>query len=214
MIVNDKCLFDKEKNFIPDDCFQKKIEKPKLLLHSCCGPCSTAVVERLTEEFDVTVFFYNPCITEEEEYQRRRNTQLEFIDKYNKENAGLVKIHYKEVDYRPTEFLEAVRGLEKEPEGGERCSVCFRQRLEKTAEEASLSGYEIFGTTLTVSPHKNYKLISQIGREIALRYGLGFLDRDFKKKNGFAKSIELSRKYGLYRQNYCGCRYSKRTGDK
>ncbi len=214
MIVNDKCLFGNEKNFLPDECFQKKTDKPKLLLHSCCGPCSTAVVERLAGEFDVTVFFYNPCITEEEEYQKRRKAQLEFIEKFNSENTGIIKVYFKEGNYRPKDFLEAVKGLEEEPEGGARCSVCFRQRLERTAEEASLAGYDYFGTTLTVSPHKNYKLISEIGRSLALRYGLSFLDRDFKKKDGFKRSIELSRKYGLYRQNYCGCRFSKRTGDE
>ena len=119
-----------------------------------------------------------------------------------------------ELDYRPRDFLEAVRGLEDEPEGGARCSVCFRQRLEKTAETASLSGYDYFGTTLTVSPHKDYKLISRIGGELALRYRLSFLDRDFKKKDGFKRSVELSKKYGLYRQNYCGCKYSNRRGDE
>ena len=119
-----------------------------------------------------------------------------------------------ELDYRPRDFLEAVRGLEDEPEGGARCSVCFKQRLEKTAETASLSGYDYFGTTLTVSPHKNYKLISRIGSELALRYRLSFLDRDFKKKDGFRRSVELSKKYGLYRQNYCGCKYSNRRGDE
>ena len=213
MIVNDKCLFGNEKNFPPDECFQKNTDKPKLLLHSCCGPCSTAVVERLTDEFDVTVFFYNPCITEEDEYQKRRRAQLEFIEKFNRENAGIIRVYFKEGNYRPTDFLEAVKGLEEEPEGGARCSVCFRQRLERTAEEASLSGFDYFGTTLTVSPHKNYKLISEIGRNLALRYGLSFLDRDFKKKDGFKRSIELSRKYGLYRQNYCGCKFSRRRGD-
>lgn len=115
-----------------------------------------------------------------------------------------------EAEYRPTEFFNAVKGLEQEPEGGARCSVCFAQRLEKTAERASIGGFDYFGTTLTVSPHKNYKLISEIGRTIALRYGLSFLDRDFKKKDGFRRSIELSKKYQLYRQNYCGCEFSKR----
>lgn len=212
MIVNNKCLSENENKFITDDGFNESISKPKLLLHSCCGPCSTAVVERLISEFEVTVFFYNPCITDEEEYKRRRKTQIDFIDKFNQENIGNVKIYFREGDYRPKEFFYAVKGLENEPEGGARCTVCFKQRLEKAAETASLSGYDYFGTTLTVSPHKNYKLISQIGNEIALRYGLTFLDRDFKKKDGFKRSIELSRKYELYRQNYCGCEYSKREG--
>ena len=214
MIVNNKCLFENEKDYLPDDYLTKNTDKPKQLLHSCCGPCSTAVVDRLASEFDITLFFYNPCITEDDEYRRRRDAQIEFLEKFNQENMGTLRIYFKEGSYRPAEFLNAVKGLEAEPEGGKRCRVCFRQRLEKTAEEASLSGYDYFGTTLTVSPHKNYKLISEIGRELALRYGLSFLDRDFKKKDGFKRSIELSKKYDLYRQDYCGCKYSKRTGDE
>ena len=186
--------------------------KPGLLLHSCCGPCSTAVIERLVEEaeFDVTVFFYNPCITEEEEYRRRRDAQVSFIHQFNEENMGRTRINLIEGDYCPGAFFEAAEGLEHEPEGGARCTVCFRQRLEKAAATASIRGLDYFGTTLTVSPHKNYKRISEIGRDLALVYGLSFLDRDFKKKNGFARSIQLSKKYNLYRQNYCGCEYSKR----
>lgn len=203
------CQCDEKSSFIPDNGYPENCEKPKLLLHSCCGPCSTAVVERLTDEFDVTVFFYNPCITDEKEYQMRRKSQIDFIEEYNRENIGNIKVYFKEGAYRPTEFFKAVEGLESEPEGGARCTVCFRQRLEKTAEEAEMSGYDYFGTTLTVSPHKNYKLISEIGKDLALKYGLSFLDRDFKKKDGFKRSIELSKKYGLYRQNYCGCEYSK-----
>ncbi len=214
MIESNKCLLENEKKYMPGDDFGETAEKPKLLLHSCCGPCSTAVIERLTDEFDVTVFFYNPCITEEKEYRLRRSAQLQYLEKFNEENAGVTRVCFMELDYRPRDFLEAVRGLEDEPEGGARCSVCFRQRLEKTAETASLSGYDYFGTTLTVSPHKDYKLISRIGGELALRYRLSFLDRDFKKKDGFKRSVELSKKYGLYRQNYCGCKYSNRRGDE
>ena len=195
--------------FLPGSGCREEVSKPKLLLHSCCGPCSTAVVERLTGEFDVTVYYYNPCITDEKEYQLRREAQIKFIDRYNEENLGDIKVYFREGIYRPAEFYILTQGLENEPEGGARCSVCFRQRLEKTAEEASLSGYDFFGTTLTVSPHKNYRIISEIGRELALRYGLSFLDRDFKKKDGFRRSVELSKKYELYRQNYCGCEYSK-----
>lgn len=208
------CSDGNERDFIPEDGFQEGVKKRDLLLHSCCGPCSTSVIERLTDEFDVTVFFYNPCITDEVEYQRRRKAQIEYIKRFNDENMGKVRVLFKEGDYRPGSFFELVKGKEGEPEGGARCTLCFKQRLEKTAETANLSGYEIFGTTLTVSPHKNFTLISEIGNGIALRYGLTFLDRDFKKKNGFARSVELSKKYGLYRQNYCGCEYSKRIGDK
>lgn len=198
------------RTFFPDGKFQEPVEKRSLLLHSCCGPCSTAVVERLAEEFNVTVFFYNPCITDQEEYLRRRSAQIQFLEKFNEENIGKTRVLYKEGDYRPGSFYERTKGHESDPEGGARCLLCFRQRLEKTAETASLSGYEIFGTTLSVSPHKNYKAISEIGCQLALQYGLSFLDRDFKKKNGFGRSVELSKKYDLYRQDYCGCEYSKR----
>ncbi len=210
MITNSKHSYEKENNFMDGGGFQETVRKPSLLLHSCCGPCSTAVVERLVDEFDVTVFFYNPCITDEEEYKRRRDSQIKFIDKFNEEKIGMTKVYFKEGEYRPTEFFKAAEGLEEEPEGGARCTVCFTQRLEKTAEAARMGGFDYFATTLTVSPHKNYKLISEIGRSIALRYGLSFLDRDFKKKDGFKRSIELSKKYELYRQDYCGCEFSKR----
>ncbi len=210
MNVNNKCECEKQNKFIPADDFQEVISKPTLLLHSCCGPCSTAVLERVVDEFDVTVFFYNPCITDEDEYRLRKEAQLKFIGHFNEENIGRYKVSFKEGPYRPGEFFRMTEGLQNEPEGGNRCEVCFGQRLEKTAETASLEGYDYFGTTLTVSPHKNFKLISEIGRGIALRYGLSFLDRDFKKKDGFRRSVELSKKYGLYRQNYCGCEYSKR----
>lgn len=196
--------------FLPDKKFCETAEKRSLLLHSCCGPCSTSVVERLAEEFDVTVFFYNPCITDQEEYLRRRSAQIKFLEKFNEENIGKARVHYQEGSYRPGTFFELTEGHEADPEGAGRCRICFEQRLEKTAETASLSGYELFGTTLSVSPHKNYNVISQIGCMLALRYGVSFLDRDFKKKNGFARSVELSKKYDLYRQDYCGCKYSKR----
>lgn len=186
------------------------LRKPALLLHSCCGPCSTSVIERLVDEFAVTVFFYNPCITDEEEYIRRRQTQKQFLKAYNEGRPGKDPIRFLEGKYQPGAFLKLAEGLEEEPEGGARCMVCFRQRLEKTAETAQMTGCDWFGTTLTVSPHKNYALISEIGQQIALKYGLTFLDRDFKKKNGFRRSIELSKAFGLYRQNYCGCDFSKR----
>ena len=197
-------------DYVINDCTETQTTKPELLLHSCCGPCSTSVIERLVDEFNVTVFFYNPCITDEEEYRRRREAQIQFIEQFNEENAGRCRLVFREGDYGPGAFFEATAGLGNEPEGGARCEVCFRQRLEKTAAAACISGADYFGTTLTVSPHKDYKLISEIGRELALKYSLSFLDRDFKKKDGFARSIQLSRKYSLYRQNYCGCKYSER----
>lgn len=197
-------------SFIQGSDIGESLQKPGLLLHSCCGPCSTAVIERLAEEFEITVFFYNPCITDEEEYLLRRDNQKKFLQAFNEERAGKSRIRFLEGPYSPGAFLKMAEGLEEEPEGGLRCEQCFLQRLEKTAETAQMTGNDYFGTTLTVSPHKNYRKISEIGRRIALRYGLTFLDRDFKKKDGFRRSIELSKKYGLYRQDYCGCRFSKR----
>lgn len=187
-----------------------KKERPSLLLHSCCGPCSTSVIEQLCREYHITVFFYNPCITEEEEYLRRKETQLSFIRDHNENVPAEDRIDFREGPYDPKNFYRMTDGLEEEPEGGKRCKICFEQRLEKTAETARMLGCDYFATTLTVSPHKNYTMISNIGKRLAAKYRLSFLDRDFKKKAGFQRSIELSKEHGLYRQNYCGCQYSKR----
>ena len=179
-------------------------EKPSLLLHSCCAPCSTAVVERLMENFCVTVFYFNPNITESEEYNLRLNEQKRYL----KETYGdAVKII--EGRYSAREFFAAATGLEKEPEGGKRCEACFELRLNETAKIAKEGGYRYFCTTLTVSPHKNAELINEIGTHAGERYGVEFLPSDFKKRGGFKRSCELSEKSGLYRQNYCGCIYSK-----
>ena len=186
------------------------VEKPALLLHSCCGPCSTAVIERLIDDYDVTVYFYNPCITDQDEYERRKESQIRFIEYYNLHLGGAGKVHFIEGDYEPENYFQAVKGYEEEPEGGSRCTICFTQRLEKTAEAAKLGGYPLFTTTLTVSPHKNYPLISAIGKVAAETYDVEFLDLDFKKKAGFQRSIQMSKEYELYRQNYCGCEFSKR----
>ncbi len=192
----------------------QRIEKPSLLLHSCCGPCSTAVIERLAGDYQITIFFYNPCITDEKEYQRRKQAQMDFIRQYNESLPPKEHIRFQEGPYDTRNFYRTARGLEQEPEGGKRCLNCVWQRLEKTAETCRMAGCDYFGTTLTVSPHKNYHLISSIGRKLAVKYNLSFLDEDFKKKDGFQRSIALSRRYGLYRQNYCGCEYSRRTGGK
>jgi len=185
-------------------------QKPKILLHSCCGPCSTSVVERLSGSFDVTIFFYNPNITERDEYERRKQAQLEFIEQYNGRIRSRDRISFLEAAYEPERFFEVAKGLEDEPEGGKRCEKCFLLRLEKTAEAASMSGFDTFSTTLSVSPHKDYRLLSALGLKLGMRYSLTFLAEDFKKQNGFQRSIELSKAYGLYRQNYCGCCFSKR----
>ena len=187
-----------------------KAEKRRILLHSCCGPCSTACVERLMSDYRITVFFYNPNVTDREEYEKRRDNQIKFLNALNTELPEEDRVVFIEGEYFPEDFYGVTEGLEDCPEGGERCTECFKLRLERTAKAAVALGYDIFGTTLTVSPHKNYQLISMIGRTLAEVFGLEFLDMDFKKKAGYQRSIELSRKYELYRQNYCGCSFSKR----
>lgn len=181
----------------------------KLLLHSCCGPCSTAVVERLTGRFDITIFFYNPNIADQEEYGKRRAAQLDFIEKYNDRIDARDRIAYLEGPFEPELFCQAVKGMEHEPEGGKRCTSCFQLRLEKTAETAKMSGFDTFSTTLSVSPHKNFELIHKLGMQLGMRYGLSFLGEDFKKQGGYQRSVELSKEYGLYRQRFCGCSYAK-----
>ena len=187
-------------------------QKKTVLLHSCCGPCSTACIERLLPDYKVTIFFYNPNITDRDEYEKRKAAQIQFIDAYNEHLPEEDKVSFIEGEYLPEDFFEVCSGYSNEPEGGKRCEKCFWLRLERTAVAALKTGNELFGTTLTVSPHKNYPLISAIGCELATKYGLEFLDIDFKKKAGFQRSIELSKEYGLYRQNYCGCEYSKWDG--
>jgi predicted adenine nucleotide alpha hydrolase (AANH) superfamily ATPase len=192
--------------------------REKLLLHSCCGPCSTACVKRLCEEgdYDITVFFYNPGITETEEYEKRKENQIKFLREWNAEHDGENQIGFAEGDYLHDRdsYFHMVRGLENEPEGGRRCAVCFTQRLSGTVKYAQEHGFPLFTTTLTVSPHKNYPLISGIAEALADQTdGVEFLDMDFKKKDGFLNSTRMSKKYGLYRQNYCGCIYSKKQAE-
>ncbi|HZK88040.1 MAG TPA: epoxyqueuosine reductase QueH [Anaerovoracaceae bacterium] len=189
---------------------ETKVEKPSLLLHSCCGPCSTSVIERLIREYKITIFFYNPNITDEEEYLKRKETQLKFIERYNQSIDKIDVVSFLEGPYDREVFRELSCGLEKEPEGGIRCTECFRLRLEITAETAKMWGNDIFGTTLTVSPHKNFAIINKIGLDLAIKYGLTYLAEDFKKKAGYQRSIEMSKDYGLYRQQFCGCDYSKK----
>lgn len=173
----------------------------KMLLHSCCGPCSTQVIEVLKNDYQLTIYYYNPNIDTEEEYLHRLSEEK----RYCKE----VGIEVVEDGYDANEFLVAVKGLEKEREGGARCPVCFRLRLEKTAEKAKKSGFDCFGTTLTVSPHKNAEIINAIGFEVGKEKDIEFVEGNYKKQDGYKKSIELSKKYNLYRQNYCGCSFSK-----
>lgn len=176
-------------------------EKPRMLLHICCGPCSTHVVNLLQEEFALTGYFYNPNIAPAEEFARRRAALEEYA-----RSAALTVIH---PSYLPSEWLSRIAGLEQEPEGGARCLVCFRMRLERAAAQARADGYAYFATTLSVGPRKCARTINSIGRELADHYGVQFYEADFKKQHGFTRSVELSKVLGLYRQGYCGCIYSK-----
>ncbi len=181
---------------------------PLLLLHSCCAPCSSYCLEYLREYFQITVFYYNPNITDKEEYLKRKEEELRLIDAYNR-IPGKREIKVFNADYDPGRYLEAVKGLEQCPEGGERCAVCFHLRLEETAKKAAEGGFEYFCTTLTISPLKNAEMLNSIGHALGVKYGVPFLPSDFKKKGGYQRSIVLSGEYGLYRQDYCGCDFSK-----
>lgn len=184
----------------------KGLEKtPTLLLHSCCAPCSSYVLTYLSEFFEITVFYYNPNITSEEEYRKR----TEEVERLIHELSPVHPIHFIEGTYEPARFLEAAKGYETDPEGGERCKKCFELRLSETAKVAAEGKYDYFTTTLTISPLKNAALLNEIGEAEAEKTGTVFLPSDFKKKNGYLQSIELSKLYGLYRQDYCGCGFSK-----
>ena len=180
-------------------------ERPRLLLQSCCGPCSSYVLEALTPFFRVTVLYYNPNIQPRAEYDLRLENQRKIIAALPTPSA----VDILECDYDGEKYDAAVKGLESEPEGGARCTVCFRLRLEETAKRASQLGYDWFCTTLTVSPHKDAERLNQIGSTLGERYGVPFLPSDFKKREGYKRSIQLSKEYELYRQDYCGCLYSK-----
>lgn len=181
---------------------KKLSRKPTLLLHACCAPCSTSVIERLKEDFSITIFFYNPNMDTEEEYTLRLNEQRKLCDYH--------KIPLIELGYNKQDFSSSIIGKEKEKEGGARCFICYKIRLDKTASIAKEKGFEYFATTLTVSPLKNAEKLNQIGSEIESEIGVKYLPSDFKKKNGYIRSIELSKEFNLYRQNYCGCEFSKR----
>ncbi len=178
---------------------------PTLLLHSCCAPCSSYVLEYLSEYFNITVFYYNPNIYPDEEYYHRVKEQQEFIKNFPAKN----KIDFIEGEFEKDLFYKAVKGLEHIREGGERCFACFKLRLQKTAETARKRGFDYFTTTLSISPLKNAEKLNEIGLSLAENYGVKYLMSDFKKKNGYKRSVELSREYGMYRQDYCGCVFSE-----
>ena len=175
-----------------------------LLLHSCCAPCSSYVLAYLNKYFNITVFYYNPNITNKEEYLKRKQEQIRLIS----ELPAINKINILDADYKPEKFFEISKGLEDCREGGERCFKCYKLRLEATAKAAKENNFDYFCTTLTISPLKNAQKINEIGHMLGDEYQIPFLPSDFKKKEGFKKSIELSSQYNLYRQNYCGCIYS------
>lgn len=183
---------------------------PTLLIHACCAPCSSYVLEYLSQYFHIIILYYNPNITSRKEYEFRLSEEERLI------NELPVKYPVKLIkgDYCPEKYLDAVKGLESEPEGGERCSACFELRLREAAEYCGKLGADYFLTTLTISPLKNAEKINAIGERIAEEYGVKYLPSDFKKKNGYKRSIELSREYDLYRQNYCGCVFSRKIVDK
>ena len=185
---------------------EKIEEKEKLLLHACCAPCSSAVLERLANFFEITIFYYNPNISEEKEYLKR----IEELKKLITLITSKYKISLLEGEYEPNKFFKMSKGLENEPERGKRCYKCYEMRLEETAKIAEKLNFKYFCTTLTLSPHKNSNWINEIGENLNSKYNSNYLYSDFKKKEGYKRSIELSRKYDLYRQDYCGCIYSKR----
>ena len=178
---------------------------PTLLLHSCCAPCSSYTLEYLSRYFSITVFYFNPNISPKAEFDKRFAEQKRLIETLPSKN----KISLICGDYNYDEFLNIARGYESVPEGGERCFRCYRMRLEKTAELAKQNGFEYFCTTLSISPLKNSQKINEIGFDVAEKYGVKWLPSDFKKREGYKRSIELSREYDLYRQNFCGCVFSK-----
>lgn len=184
-------------------------ERPRLLLHACCAPCSSYVLEYLNQYFEITLLFFNPNISPKEEYHLRASELSRLISDMGLDGLPLVV-----AEYSPELFDDIAKGLENVAEGGERCRKCYRLRLEEAARTAKAGGYDYFTTTLSISPHKNSSWLCEIGGELEKAYGVPYLYSDFKKKGGYKRSIELSAKYGLYRQDFCGCKYSKPLKDK
>ncbi|MEG2564198.1 MAG: epoxyqueuosine reductase QueH [Bacilli bacterium] len=183
---------------------------PKLLLHACCAPCSSYVLEYLNNYFSITIFYYNPNISDITEYKKRIIEEKRLIEEMDLTN----KVSFIEGNYEPLVFNKMALGLEELKEGGKRCYLCYKLRLEETARVAKENNFDYFGTTLSISPHKNSEYLNSIGEEIANKEHINYLFSDFKKKNGYKRSIELSEKYHLYRQDYCGCVYSRLERDR
>lgn len=186
---------------------KKSGTKPKLLLHACCAPCSSHTLLFLYEHFEITIYFCNPNIAPEDEYNYRKSELKRLVSELGL-SVGMI-----DEDYDPEPFYDLARGLEHLPERGERCQKCIEYRLRKTAEKALETGADYFTTTLTISPHKDCRYINECGKMLSEEYGVPYLFSDFKKHDGYKHSIELSKKYGLYRQNYCGCIYSRRNAE-
>lgn len=193
---------------IRDNCSETVV--PRLLLHSCCAPCSSYCISCLAEYFHVTVFYYNPNIYPPEEYRMRAAEQKRFVEQY----PTKYPVSYIEAPYESDRFYEMARGMEDIPEGGERCFACYEMRLKKSAEYASLHGFDFFTTTLSISPLKNAQKLNEIGAKLAEQFHVQYLYSDFKKKDGYKKSTEISNEYQMYRQYYCGCVFSKRDRDR
>lgn len=183
--------------------------KKRLLLHACCAPCSSSVLERVTPYFDVTLFFYNPNITDKNEYEYRLSELHRFVSAVYGDKVKIL-----EGEYNAERFYDLAKGLEDLPEGGNRCFNCYYDRLFETAKTAKVGLYDCYCTTLSVSPYKNADKLNEIGQQISKEIGVDFLPSDFKKGQGYVRSIELSKEYGLYRQNYCGCEFSRQAALK
>ena len=202
--VNYQKILDKITDKIEKECAEGE-NRPALFLHACCAPCSSYVLEYLTKYFKITIFYYNPNIYPEAEYQKREAELKRLIS----EMPCTKEVALVDLPYVPEEFFTAVRGLEHIPEGGERCFVCYEMRLREAAEMAKQLKLDYFTTTLSISPLKNAEKLNEIGERLAAEYGIPYLNSDFKKRGGYQRSIELSHEYGLYRQDYCGCVFSK-----
>lgn len=203
--------YSKELENIIKESSGKKGNKPRLLIHSCCAPCSSYVLEYLSQHFDITLLYYNPNISPKSEFEYRVSELKRLVS----EMPLYKEINIEIPEYNDREFYDEVRGMEDIPEGGERCFKCYEIRLRKAIEYAKKNGFEYFTTTLSISPYKNAEKLNEIGERLAGEYGgVKWLPSDFKKKNGYKRSIELSRKYNLYRQDYCGCVYSKAESER